>query len=296
MSAAQGEAINSPSIGELIYSLTDDGTVIDAIGFWYYDGQIWKPFASEAQGGINIYNSNGEILADRTVTLNGNDLSFGPEKIKLVSVSQRIGIADDAPEYDLDVNGNVRVRNISSGNVVALADGTLAISPKIAYGSVKESLRSTDHNGWYRLDGRALNLLPTIAQTNAAALGITSILPNSNDLLMKQGTPLTTGGTQTLSLTRANLPDYTMTATSTESGEHTHTITTPNSPNLVEHSNGNAYVIRAGRGTIQGTVAVNVGNSGSHIHSGTIPSGGTGVPINIIPESISYTYFIYLGQ
>jgi len=43
---------------------------IDAAGYYYFDGTEWQRI------GKNIYNSNGTLTDDRTVTLNGNDLEF----------------------------------------------------------------------------------------------------------------------------------------------------------------------------------------------------------------------------
>lgn len=295
LTAVQAENISTPALGELVFATTNDGTVINNTGFWYYDGATWKPFGATMQQNIDIYDGDGTLTSNRTVNMNGNNLAFDTNKLTIDATTQRIGIGESSPQHTLDINGNARVRNLTGGNVVALSDGTLAIGPKVPYGTVKESLRSTDHNGWYKLDGRAISTLPAVAQANAATLGITGSLVNSNDRLMRQGSSLTTGGTSTITLARANFPNYNMTGTTNATGAHTHAVTS-SGYNVVPVATGNAYVVRAGRGTVSGTAAVTLATSGAHAHSGTVSSGGSGTPFSIIPESITYTYFIYLGQ
>lgn len=295
LTAAQAEAISSPAIGELVYATTNSGTIINKAGFWYYDGTTWKSFGAPAQTNIDIANGDGTLTSNRTVTMNGNNLTFDPDIITILSTTQKTGIGDSTPEHTLDINGNTRVRNLSNGNVVALTDGTLAIGPKVPYGTVKESLRSTDHNGWYRLDGRALNTLPASAQTNATTLGISGTLINANNLLMKQGSSLATGGTSNISLLRANLPNYTMTGTTSAAADHTHSVLS-GGQNMNAVAAGNAFIVRAGRGTSAGNIATTLSTAAAHLHTGNAASGGSATPLSIVPESITYTYFIYLGQ
>ncbi len=295
MTAAEAENIASPKLGEMIYATTNNGTVINKEGFWYFNDTAWVPFGTASQLNLNIYNSDGTLTANRTMNMNGYNLSFDADKLTINSSTQRVGLGNSSPQHTLDVNGNARVRNLSNGSVVASADGTLAIGPKVPYGTVKESLRSADHNGWYKMDGRAVTSLPAIAQTNATALGISGNLINTNNLMMKQGAALASGGTSSLSLLRANLPNYTMTGTTSASADHTHSATASGF-NVIPSASGNAYFVRSGRGTATGTAAVNLPSGGAHAHTGNITSGGTGAAISIIPESITYTYFIYLGQ
>ncbi|GAA4154230.1 hypothetical protein GCM10022217_11010 [Chryseobacterium ginsenosidimutans] len=295
ITAVEAEAISSPKLGELVYATTNTGATINKIGFWYYNGTVWKPFGAALQINTDLYNGDGTLAANRTMTTGGNNLSFDSDKLSILSASQKVGLGDNTPEHTLDINGNTRIRNLSNGNVVALADGTLAIGPKVPYGTVKESLRSTDHNGWYRLDGRAVNTLPAIAQTNAAALGISGTLINANNLLIKQGAALATGGSSNIALLRANLPNYNMTGVTSAVADHTHSVLS-GGQNMNAVASGNAFIVRAGRGTVSSTVGVTLTTAPAHVHTGNIASGGTGATLNIIPESITYTYFIYLGQ
>lgn len=295
MTALQAEAIANPSTGELVYIITGNGTVINKTGFWYYDGMVWQPFGGNSQPIINIYNNNGTLAGDRTIALAGRNLSFDTDKLFIHSVEQKIGIGSNTPSYTVDVNGNIRVRNLTGGNVKALADGTLTIGPKVAYGTVKESLRTNDHNGWYKLNGRAIATLPAVAQSNATAIGLSGTLVNTNGRLIRQGTPFTTGGSDTMTLTRANLPNVNLTGVTSTAAAHAHSLTA-GGYNFAQNAAGNAYVFRAGRGTVSGTTAITLPAAGAHSHSGTVNTGGSGTPLTIVPQNISYSYFIYLGQ
>ncbi|EJL68817.1 hypothetical protein [Chryseobacterium populi] len=295
MTALQAEAITNPITGELVYAITNNGAIINKTGFWYYDNTVWRPFGGSSQPIINIYNSNGTLTSNRTVTMNGRNLSFDTDKLSIHSVERKIGIGNNIPSYTVDVNGNIRVRNLTGGNVKALSDGTLSIGPKVAYGTVKESLRSDDHNGWYKLNGRAISTLPAIAQSNASAIGLSGTLVNTNGRLMKQGVPFTTGGSDTTTLIRANLPNVNLTGVTSTAAAHTHSLTA-GGYNFAQNAAGNAYVFRAGRGTVSGTTAITLPASGAHSHVGTVNTGGSGTPFAIVPKNISYSYFIYLGQ
>lgn len=294
MTAAQVEAITNPHLGELVYAVTGDGAVVNDLGFWYYDGTAWRPLSDDLPPYDNIYTTDGSLESDRIVSMNGQSIRFDTDKLYISAASQRIGIGGTAPASTVDVNGNVRVRSLDGGNVVALADGTLAIGPKTAYGTVKESLRTTDHNGWYKLDGRAISALPAGAQANAASIGLAGSLVNSASRLMKQGTPFATSGSNTLTLTQANLPSYNMTGTTSTAADHTHAKAFSGHV-MMYVAAGNAFVLQTG-GPVTGTTNSATSSAGAHTHTASIAAGGTATPVSILPANISYTYFIYLGQ
>jgi hypothetical protein len=81
LAALQAEAISNPELGELIYSTTNDGVTITSQGFWYYDGTTWKPFGATVQPNIDLYNGNGTLTSNRTITMGGNNLSFDSNKL-----------------------------------------------------------------------------------------------------------------------------------------------------------------------------------------------------------------------
>lgn len=88
---------------------------IDATGYYYFDGTAWvklNPFNSP-NSFINLYNSNGTLTGNRTVTQGANTLAFTGSAVNAFSVdgntfsvdaaNNRVGIANAAPATELHV-------------------------------------------------------------------------------------------------------------------------------------------------------------------------------------------------
>ena len=204
-----------------------------------------------------------------------------------------------------------------------------------AIGDVKQSYQSGDHNGWYLLDGRLLTSLPAVAQSNAASLGITTNLPDAtNRFLADISSTGSTGGSNTVTLTQANLPNVTFNGTAASAGAHNHTVDPPStttSSNGAHQHNFVSTVNDVNNSTSQGWPNSNIHNGirttdrndmsianniiqssgahthtldvasfltttdGAHSHSVTVSSGGTGTAVTITPSYLSVNAFIYLG-
>ncbi len=76
-------------------------------------------------------------------------------------------------------------------------------TPKHDYGETKTDYKTTDHNGWVQLDGRAISTLTTSQQAQATSLGFGTNLPN----LVDNGDQIITRHTS-VSITGATI-DYT---------------------------------------------------------------------------------------
>ncbi|WP_326984775.1 hypothetical protein VUJ46_09675 [Chryseobacterium sp. MYb264] len=86
-------------------------TEINLPGYYYFNGTTWKNMNDSA---LNIYNSNGSLTADRTVTQGTQTLSFTGTVANLFSVdgntlsinaaNHRVGIGNTAPSVKLDIN------------------------------------------------------------------------------------------------------------------------------------------------------------------------------------------------
>jgi len=305
MTAAQIEQIAAPSEGELAFSTTNTGSVVNTIGFWYFDGSIWNPIAANNSTGENIYNSNGTLTGNRIVSLNNNDLNIGPGKLFISGSTGNIGVNTDLPTEKLDVNGGMRVRSLSTGNVVTTEDGVLSFDAGLInhYGDIQYSYLSADHEGWYLLNGRALSTLPVNVQSRATALGIAGNIPNATGRYIKQGTPGTLSGATTVALTRANLPNFTLSGTTT-SLSHNHPLVSPGSAqvrgtDILQTVNGNANSWQLAGGAIAGSIlsegTYTSSASGAHNHTVTIPTGGAGTAFALTPDYVQLNYFIYLG-
>jgi len=92
-------------------------------------------------------------------------------------------------------------------------------------GDVKSGLQTNDHSGWVLLDGRSIGNLSTNQQAAASALGLSGTLPNAADAYLVQngGSMGAISGSNTVTLTQANLPDVSFSGNAASAGAHTHT-------------------------------------------------------------------------
>ncbi|MEY8760640.1 hypothetical protein [Chryseobacterium tongliaoense] len=305
MTATQIEQINTPGEGELVFSTTNTGSIINSIGFWYFDGTTWNPIAANNAAGENIYNSNGTLTGNRIVSLNNYDVNIGPDKLFISGSTGNIGVNTNLPTEKLDANGGMRVRSLPKGNVITTADGVLSFDTGLInhYGDIQYSYLPADHEGWYLLNGRALSTLSISVQSRATALGIAGNLPNAAGRYIKQGAPGTLSGAASVVLSRANLPNFALSG-NTSTLYHTHPLVSPGSAqvrgtDILQTVNGNANSWQLAGGAIPGSIlsegTYTSSASGSHNHTVTIPTGGTGTAIALTPEYVQFNYFIYLG-
>lgn len=178
-------------------------------------------------------------------------------------------------------------------------------------GTLKYSVKTNDHNGWYLLDGRAITTFSASVQVRAQALGFTVSIPNASDRVLKTRTaaetPGTLGGSNLLTILQSNLPNITLSSntngTTTASGAHAHDPAEGNAfllsgTNSGNNGNGygNAGSIAWGGVNARGTTAI----AGIHNHTfaGTVNTslGGGDEPIDNRSPYLSVNTFIYLGE
>jgi hypothetical protein len=306
MTAAQIELIALPTEGELVFSTTNTGTTVNLIGFWFHDGTMWKPIVATSSTGINIYNSDGTLSGNRIVSMDNHSLNIGPDKLLISGdATGNIGVMTPSPTQKLDVNGAMRVRNLPQGNVFTTSDGTLTndASSVYHYGDMRYSSVAADHDGWYLLNGRTLTSLPANAQARATSLGITGALPNAANKYIKQGTPGATTGSTSVTLTQGNVPAFSMNG-NVPSVAVSHSLVSPGSTvvrgtDVLQDPAGDANAWQlaggAGPGSVGSGQSYTSSAAGSHTHTMTLPTGGSGTPITLTPSYIQVNYFIYLG-
>lgn len=126
-------------------------------------------------------------------------------------------------------------------------------------GDVKSGIQTADHSGWVLLDGRALSTLSANQQAVAASLGITGNLPNATNAYLVQngGSMGAVSGSNTTTLTQANLPNVSFTGTASNAGGHSHTT----DPAAVTSSSGGSH-----SHTVD-PASVNTSTNGNHTHS-----------------------------
>jgi hypothetical protein len=95
-----------------------------------------------------------------------------------------------------------------------------------SFGDIKSGVQAADHNGWILLDGRALSTLSASQQAAAVALGFSGNLPNAtNAYLVQNGASMgSVSGSNTTTLTQANLPNVTFSGSAASAGAHAHTV------------------------------------------------------------------------
>lgn len=302
MTASQIEAITTPDESELVYSLTDDGTVVNTVGFWFYYLGAWVPFTGGSVAAQNIYTTDSALTSDRIVDQNGNSLNFGPDLLYLSGSDANVGVNTNSPTAVFDVNGSVRTRNIAGAkNVISDAQGVLMQDNAFFdYGDVKPSYQTADHDGWYLLDGRSISSLPSAAQANAGLLGIAGNLPDATGKYSIGSTTTTgdTSGSNTVVLDKANLPAMTITYTAASAGSHSHNVAYSNTKIASPAVGGpnNIHVHWLGGTYNAGADYSNATGSVSHSHTYSIDSGGSDTPVAIAPRAINFNYFVYLGE
>ncbi|MFC3199815.1 hypothetical protein ACFOET_19510 [Parapedobacter deserti] len=307
MTAAQIEQIAGPDEGELVFSTTNTGTVVNRIGFWYYTGSGWIPIIARSNTGDNLYNTDGDLASDRTVMMGGRDVNIGPTTLFIKGDDGFVGVNTDQPTERLDVDGQLRIRELAEGNLVTTASGMLVIDEGAMhrYGDVRFSYLSTDHDGWYLLNGRALTALPADAQARAASLGITSNLPNATGLYAKQGAPGTITGATNVTLSTANMPNFILSGT-TSFSSHSHSLISPgfsvirgtNATNVTTSPGAWSWQLAGGAapGSVSRNRTYTSSQSGAHSHTVTVSTGGSNTPIPLNPTFLQLNYFIYLGK
>lgn len=300
--AAQIQSI-TPHEAELVYSLSDDGTTINKKGFWFYHSGVWRPLLENLTNTSNIlYTVDGTVVSDRQLSQDGKFLNFGPDLLYLNGTGPTIGLLTTSPTQALDVNGDVRIQPLNSAaNVISDTQGVLMHEDSFfEIGDVKPSYSIADHDGWYLLDGRALSNLPQIAQDNASnILGITTSLPDATGKYSMGTTaaPGTFTGSNTVTLTRANLPSFNFNYSTNSAGGHNHTVTYDRIRATAVNGGGNNIHAYWLSGTFVGGANYTRTTAGaSHNHTYTVSSGGNSNPIDIRPNALNFNYFVYLGK
>ena len=244
---------------------------------------IFTTLASMAQSlGINADGSaaNASAMLDVSSTNKG----FLPPRM---TSAQRLDIASPATGlmvYQNDANTGNYIYNGSSWVLLSNAN----------YGDIKTGIQSTDHNGWIKLDGRLLSGLSTTQQAQATTLGIGANLPDAtNAYLVQNGGSLgTVGGSNSKTIARSDLPNFSQTFNTSTNGAHGHQVP------AVSPSGTSLSRVAQGANGSSGTVNIYTSSDGSHSHTITIPSLNGGVDqtsFDITPKSLSVNTFIYLG-
>ena len=183
---------------------TQTGTAlnIDAVGHYYYNGTTWT---KSIPGPINIYNADGTLTGNRTVTQAANTLALTGTATNAFSVdgttlsvdaaNNRVGIGTITPQKTLHVNGSLQLTGeLNTGGTSSTAGNA---------GAAGETLISNGAGtapSWKPLN----NVTGTIASANYVS-GTDSLVINAGTTASVPGVIITlvvpTGKTQTFLFT-----------------------------------------------------------------------------------------------
>ncbi|MFT4170879.1 MAG: hypothetical protein QM653_17305 [Dysgonomonas sp.] len=156
-------------------------------------------------------------------------------------------------------------------------------------GSIKESFKKSDHNGWFLMDGRTISALPTAAQASLKQLGFNDAVPDARDKVLK--TKSTTeilgsiGGSNSFTIKQENLPNIylsgNLVGTTSGNGGHSHTFsfntysashthTFSSSSTTSSHSHGFSKA-SGSAGAHTHTFSATSSTDGNHNHAFTMP-------------------------
>ncbi|NHM01756.1 hypothetical protein [Flavobacterium difficile] len=180
----------------------------------------------------------------------------------------------------------------------------------IQIGDIKHSIATEDHLGWYMLDGRSLSTLPILAQVNGTSLGFSTHLPDATDKILKgkslSESLIQTGGSNTVIISQANLPNIVFSGTTSSDGEHDHGYVDQHN-SAIENINVVYGLLGILSGVALNVLNSNIGNktpatqlsnsssSGNHTHTVTVQSGGNNMPLPSVKKMATNT-FVYLGE
>lgn len=245
-------------------------------------------FTSFASAQIGINTTNPESTLDIRVDPNAPTSNAGiavPQVNTLPATGNRIGQV---------------VMNMSDTTFCYFnGDQWLSISYQSNHiGDLKHSLQIHDHGGWVKMDGRTLGELTPSQKANAISLGFISDLPDAQLMDYKSDSNLTLGqegGSNTITITQANLPNISISGNTEDDGVHNHNIYTKQDDwNL----NDGAFAQGPSFGKDNGPNHPNHSTAydGEHSHEVNIPLGGSDTPITILPKYLNANAFVFLGK
>ena len=218
-----------------------------------------------------------------------------------------VGVGTTSPNAKLHVNGDVRIDSIKATNdavqvvVIDTVTQTLAlrnINAMATVGDIKQGLQASDHSGWVKLDGRLINTLTSAQQTQAILFGFATNLPDATNAYLSQNeaTLGSVSSDNTKTITRNQLPNVTLSGSTSTDGSHTHTSEdayfSPTST-LGDSSGG------GGQRGYPATTTKTTDADGEHTHTVVTESLNGGVTqqeLDITPKTLSVNLFIYLGN
>jgi hypothetical protein len=226
-SAARDLAVTAPQSGN--YVLQQDTNTV-----WYYNGTTWVDTGVASSGDMlkAVYDPTNKAAdafsMGNMVETTGKKILTAVERTKLGQYRGHVANSTEMTLLIAASDGHFCTR-ADTGSIWIYNNFAWAntLSASSTFGDSKFSYQTTDHGGWYILNGRSVTTLSATAQAAAATLGWTTIIPDTRGkfaLAASASFPSnTSGGNNTMA--RANLPNFTLSGnTGGESTSHTHVV------------------------------------------------------------------------
>lgn len=254
------------------------------------------------QVGINTENPN----SDSYLELSATDKGLLIPRLNLVALN------NPAP-LSAHVAGMMVYNTSSSGTLENIVYPGLYINSGVSWerlepnttqvGELKHSFATADHDGWYLLNGRAKTTLSPTAQSAASIIGYGANIPDATNRFLKTintAEPVATqGGSNTFTVSQAQLPNVNFLGSTTNDGGHTHQVDSYTGNQNVGLLSTNALTLftihKVAENDNVATTNRTTTTTAAHSHTVTVNSGGTGAAVTRLPAYLSTNVFVYLG-
>ncbi|CAM4277412.1 hypothetical protein [Flavobacterium terrigena] len=259
-------------------------------------------FSTFGQVGINTENPN----SDSYLELSSTDKGLLIPRLDLVALNNPSPLSSH-------VAGMIVYNTVSRGTTENIVYPGLYINSGVSWerlepnttqiGEVKHSFATADHNGWYLLNGRAKASLSVTAQSAATTIGYGATIPDATNRFLKTintAEPIATqGGSNTFTISQAQLPNVNFLGSTTSDGGHTHQIDSFQGNQNVGLLSTSALTVstihKVAENDNIATTNRTTSTTTAHTHTVTVNSGGTGAPVTRVPAYLSTNVFVYLG-
>ncbi len=144
----RAKTYTSAQTGTLVYVTVADtapaGQTVNvtAVGYFYFDGTVWQKVNTGTNASVNIYNADGSLTGNRTLTLNNKSLNFiGTDRSTYWDPEGRIhqratNTAIDAAMGLHNGNANLWLQQWNSYSAITASDGSTSLSLATHYTNV----------------------------------------------------------------------------------------------------------------------------------------------------------------